>query len=83
MKGFTNGSIVAKVFPDGSGDITAKFAYLSDAKRFADMCAKEDGRTCREINWLYLVLCEHEDVLEAFNPRHHIVAALAKANVND
>lgn len=75
MQGFTKGSVVVKVFPDGSGEVTAKFVYRRDALKFAEMCAREDGRTCREPNWLYLALCLHEDTAESFNPRHHIVAA--------
>lgn len=42
---FTNGSVVFRVWSDGSGDIIAKFQYMPDAQRYAEQRASEDDGT--------------------------------------
>ena len=51
MKNFTNGAMVFRVWPDGSGEVMAKFQYKSHAELFAKAIAEKD--TCERND------CEH------------------------
>jgi hypothetical protein len=43
---FHNGSLVFRVFSDGSCELMAKFQYLPDAERYARSRASGDDGTC-------------------------------------
>jgi hypothetical protein len=72
VKNFTNGAIVFRLWRfDGSGEVLAKFQYMSDATDFAKMKANEDAekRPKDSEGWFYLAACEAENEARAFSPK--------------
>lgn len=71
MTNFTNGALVFRIWRfDGSGEVIAKFQYMSDAEAFAQGKATEDAgrRPVDAAQWFYLVACESECRVKAFEP---------------
>ncbi|RTE91879.1 hypothetical protein [Bradyrhizobium sp. LVM 105] len=68
MKNFTNGAIVFRVWPDGSGEIIAKFQYFSHAKDFAAMRSNQDLGERSDCTHFYLAVCEAENEMQAYRP---------------
>lgn len=71
MRNFTNGSLVFRIWrSDGGGEVIggeviAKFAYMTDAKLFAESYVK---RADRSDDWFLLAVCEYECDVQTFTP---------------
>lgn len=63
---FTNGALVFRVWPDGSGEVLAKFQYRSHAESFAKSMAIGDAAQRNDCTHSYLAVCEAENSLRGF-----------------
>lgn len=68
MTNFTNGALVFRVYPDGSGEILAKFQYMGDAQSFASFKCVDDAKIRNDCAHFYLAVCEAENQMKAYRP---------------
>lgn len=62
MSNFTNGSLVFRMWKDGSGEVLAKFQYFSMAKDWAKSEAnRPDGN-----GMYYVAVCDAENKFQAY-----------------
>jgi hypothetical protein len=65
---FHNGALVFRVWKDGSGEIIAKFQYLTDAERYADQRAKGDDGTSAVA---FVAVCEFNCYMRSYKVKTH------------
>lgn len=63
---FKNGAMVFRVWPDGSGEVLAKFQYRSHAESFAKSMAEGDAAQRGDCTHSYLAVCEAENSLRGY-----------------
>ena len=68
MTNFTNGALVFRVWPDGSGEIMAKFQYMGDAESYASFKCVDDAKVRNDCTHFYLAVCESENKMKAYRP---------------
>lgn len=66
MRNFTNGTLVFKIWrADGSGEVVAKFQYLTHAKDWAKHYTENADKSN---DWFYVVVCEYECEVATYLP---------------
>lgn len=66
---FTNGAMVFRLWPDGSGEVIAKFQYRSHAEAFAKSMATSDAEQRDDCTHSYSAVSEAENSLRSFSAK--------------
>jgi hypothetical protein len=66
MTSFTNGALVFRVWPDGSGELMAKFQYKAHAESFAKSMAQGDAAQRDDCTHLYVAVCDAENFMKGY-----------------